>query len=75
MNNELIEKLNLISKKIEEYTISKKTTITDEQRSEILLPIEDIVAEAEQIIEYADYLRKKLRKVKIISKSQQPLNN
>jgi len=75
MNNELIEKLNLISKKIEEYTISKKTTITDEQRSEILLPIEDIVEEAEQIIEYADYLRKKLRKVKIISKSQQPLNN
>jgi len=75
MNNELIEKLNLISKKIEEYTISKKTTITDEQRSEILLPIEDIVSEAEQIIEYADYLRKKLRKVKIISKSQQPLNN
>ena len=58
MNNELIEKLNLLAKKIEEYTISKKTTITDEQRSEILLPIEDIVAEAEQIIEYADYLRK-----------------
>ena len=59
-----IEKLNLLAKKIEEYTISKKTTITDEQRSEILLPIEEIVAEAEQIIEYADYLRKKLRKVK-----------
>jgi hypothetical protein len=66
-----IEKLNLLAKKIEEYTISKKTTITDEQRSEILLPIEEIVAEAEQIIEYADYLRKKLRKVKSLGANPQ----
>ena len=37
MTNELSERLNLLSKKIEEYTNSKKITITDEQRSEILL--------------------------------------
>ena len=66
MTNELSERLNLLSKKIEEYTNSKKITITDEQRSEILLPIEDIVEEAEQVIEYANYLRRKLRKVKFV---------
>ena len=59
------KRLEEIKEKIDVYVMEgKKANISEEERSKILLEIEEVVDEADSIIAYSDYLRKTLRKIK-----------